>query len=211
MTINCKGEILVLDKDKAIYWEAKRMLIISDLHLGKSAHFRKSGIQVPAAVTTNDLGKLERLIVKYSPECLLVTGDMFHNKMNSDVESFKSWRLRLPALKIMLIKGNHDLLQPSDYSGLDIDIRGKQLLCPPFRFVHDQPGETDEYYNITGHIHPGVTIYGRARQRLRLPCFYFGKTSATLPAFSTFTGLSKISSEQGDQFFVITPEQVLAV
>jgi len=139
MTINCKGEKLILSKDRAIYWESKKMLIISDLHLGKGAHFRQAGIQVPATITGTDLDKLALLIKKFSPEILLVTGDMFHHKMNSEVEMFQVWRTQYPELKIILIKGNHDLLRPKDYNGLDIKIYDKELLCGPFRFIHDQP------------------------------------------------------------------------
>lgn len=211
MTILCKGEELILSKNRAIYWTSKKMLIISDLHIGKGAHFRKAGIPVPADLNQTDLDKLDGLIAEFSPEILLVTGDMFHHKMNSEVENFRRWRAGYPALRMILVKGNHDLLKPSDYAGLSLEVEPEELLCKPFRFVHDQPGQEDEYYNITGHIHPGVTIYGRARQRLRLPCFYFGKTCAVLPAFSLFTGLSKIRAAEGDRFFAITPESVLAV
>lgn len=211
MTINCKGENLILDKDRAIYWGAQKMLIISDLHLGKGAHFRKAGIQVPNTITDTDLDTLALLLAKYKPAILLVTGDMFHHQMNSEVETFKIWRSEFPELRVLLIKGNHDLLKEADYAGLSIEIYTKEYLCAPFRFVHDQPKVFDAYYNITGHIHPGVTIYGKARQKLRLPCFYFGKTCAILPAFSVFTGLSKIHSEEGDQFYAITPQKVVAV
>lgn len=211
MTIDCKGESLELNKDKAIYWASQQMLIISDLHMGKGAHFRKAGIQVPNTITDTDLDKLALLILKYAPSVLLVTGDMFHHKMNSEVETFKIWRLSFPDLKIILVKGNHDLLKASDYEGLSLEIYHKEYLCAPFRFVHDQLEITDEYYNISGHIHPGITIYGKARQRLRFPCFYFGSTCAILPAFSVFTGLSKIKAAEDGQFYAITPESVVAV
>jgi DNA ligase-associated metallophosphoesterase len=211
MTISCKGEDLVLCKDRAIYWPSKKMLIISDLHLGKSATFRKAGIQVPSTIADSDLQKLTALITRFSPERLLVTGDMFHHRLNSDTDIFKSWRMLYPDLKITLVKGNHDKLKETDYTNLDIEIFADEFLCTPFRFVHDQPEKTDVYYNITGHIHPGVTVYGKSRQHLRLPCFYFGKTCAILPAFSEFTGLSKIKATEGDQFYAITPTKVVAV
>ncbi len=211
MTINCKGEFLTLDKDRAIYWEAKKMLIISDLHLGKSAHFRKHGIQVPSTVGKTDLQRLAALTKKYATDILLITGDMFHHKMNSDIADFENWRKSFPDMKVVLIKGNHDLLKTTDYNQLNIEIHEKELLFFPFRFIHDQPKEFDEYYNITGHIHPGVTIYGRARQSLKFPCFYFGKTCAILPAFSLFTGLSKIKPEEDDRFYAITPKDVLLI
>jgi DNA ligase-associated metallophosphoesterase len=211
MIINCSGEELELNKERAIYWAAKKTLIISDIHIGKSAHFRKHGIPVPATVGTRDLQRLTQLIKTYQPETLLITGDMFHNKVNSDVERFGSWRKTHQSTRCVLIKGNHDALADTEYEQLGIEVVHKELLLAPFRFIHDRPATFDEYYNITGHIHPGVTIYGKARQQLRFPCFYFSQTCAVLPAFSAFTGLSNIERSEGDQFYAITPSRVLAV
>jgi DNA ligase-associated metallophosphoesterase len=211
MTINCSGEELILDKERAIYWPAKRMLIISDIHIGKSAHFRRSGIPVPATIGQKDLNRITKLTELYDADILAITGDMFHNNMNSDVEDFRSWRAQHPKLEIHLIKGNHDGLKMEDYEGLGIEIHQKELLLFPFRFIHDKPETKDEYFNITGHIHPGVTIYGKARQQLRLPCFYFSDTCAVLPAFSAFTGLSNIKPSEGDTFYAITPTKVVPV
>lgn len=211
MIIKCSGEELELNKEKSIYWAAKKMLIISDLHIGKSAHFRRYGIPVPATIGQQDLQRLSELIDLYKPDILLITGDMFHNKVNSDVGHFAEWRSQHANVRFILIKGNHDALSAEEYSGLNIEIQQKELLIAPFRFIHDKPTVFDEYFNITGHIHPGVTIYGKARQRLKFPCFYFTKTCAILPAFSAFTGLSLLPKGEDDQFYAITPTQVLAV
>ncbi|MGN7203974.1 ligase-associated DNA damage response endonuclease PdeM [Pedobacter sp. SAFR-022] len=211
MTISCSGEELILDKERAIYWPAKRMLIISDIHIGKSAHFRRSGIPVPATIGQKDLSRITKLAEVYGVDNLVITGDMFHNNMNSDVEDFRSWRAQHSQLEIHLIKGNHDGLKMEDYVGLGIQIHQKELLQFPFRFIHDKPETNDEYFNITGHIHPGVTIHGKARQQLRLPCFYFSHTCAVLPAFSAFTGLSNIKASEGDTFYAITPTKVVMV
>lgn len=211
MTINCRAEELILSKEKAIYWAAKKMLIISDLHIGKSAHFRKHGLQVPDTVGQSDLQRLTRLMNEFNPETLLVTGDMFHNKINSDADAFMAWRRNYPQLKVVLVKGNHDELKNRDYEALDIEVHQKELLCFPFRFIHDKPKAFDEYYNISGHIHPGVVLYGKARQRLKLPCFYFSDTCAVLPAFSVFTGLFLIKRQAGDLFFAVTPDKVVKV
>jgi DNA ligase-associated metallophosphoesterase len=211
MIIKCSGEELELNKEKAIYWVAKRMLIISDLHIGKSAHFRKYGIPVPATIGQHDLERLAALIRIYDTDSVLITGDMFHNKLNSDVLLFEAWRNEHKGIRFILVKGNHDALSDEAYARLGIEVVHKELLVAPFRFIHDKPTEFDEYFNITGHIHPGVTIYGKARQQLKFPCFYFSSTCAVMPAFSAFTGLSKIHREAGDQFYAITPTQVLAV
>ncbi|WP_432714857.1 ligase-associated DNA damage response endonuclease PdeM [Pedobacter sp.] len=211
MTIKCRGEELLLCKEKAIYWKAKNMLIISDLHIGKTAFFRKSGIQVPSGPGLADIHTLSLLIETYNPEELLITGDMFHNYMNEDVQQFAQWRAKYPDLKVRLIKGNHDALKAADYAQLNLLVAEKEVLLYPFRFIHEQPKLNDEYYCLSGHIHPGITVFGRARQHLRFPCFYFGKDYAILPAFSKFTGLSMIKPLQGDRVFAITPNSVLAL
>lgn len=211
MIVECREEKLILNKDRAIYWEREKMLIISDLHIGKSAHFRKSGIQVPDTVGLTDLQRLHALIQEFTPETLLVTGDMFHNNINSDANAFLEWRKNHSLLQVILVKGNHDDLRNEDYEALGIKVYQKELLLAPFRFIHDKPKESDSYYNITGHIHPGVALYGKAKQRLRFPCFYFGTHCAILPAFSVFTGLKVLHPEQGDRFYAITPNKVIEV
>lgn len=211
MTIDCKEEQLILSKERAIYWAAKKMLIVSDLHIGKSAHFRKSGIQVPDTVSLTDLQRLTALMKEFEPESLVVTGDMFHNNINSDAIAFMEWRRHYPHLNVVLIKGNHDALKNEDYEALNIEVHTKEMLCSPFRFIHDRPTVFDAYYNISGHIHPGVVLYGKARQQLRFPCFYFGQNCAILPAFSVFTGLKILHHAEGDRFFAITPSKVIKV
>ena len=211
MFVNCREERLYLSKERAIYWEKERMLIISDLHIGKSAHFRKSGIQVPDTIGKTDLQRLTSLVKEFNPLILLVTGDMFHNRINSDANAFLEWRKSYDQLKVVLVKGNHDELKTEDYVALGIEVHHKELLLHPFRFIHDKPKVFDEYYNICGHIHPGVVIYGRARQQLKFPCFYFNETCAILPAFSVFTGLSIMKPVQGDRFYAITPDKVVSI
>jgi len=211
MTIICKEEELILNKERSIYWAAQKMLIISDLHIGKSAHFRKHGIQVPSGIGEGDLQRLARLIDLYDPQTLLITGDMFHHKSNSDVTAFSEWRKEFSKLKFQLIKGNHDQLSVLEYASLNIELIQKELICGPFQFIHERPELTDAIYAISGHIHPGVTLYGKARQRLNFPCFYFGENYAVLPAFSAFTGLSRIQPQKNDRFYAITPSGVIAV
>ncbi|RZM23577.1 MAG: ligase-associated DNA damage response endonuclease PdeM [Pedobacter sp.] len=211
MTIHCRGEELILSKEKAIYWPSQKTLIISDLHIGKSAHFRKSGIQVPATIGLNDLIRLSNQIALYCPEILLITGDMFHHTINSDVDLFQHWRQQYDHIRILLVKGNHDTLKPAQYEQLNIEVYDRELIVGPFRFIHDKPEVNDGFFNITGHIHPGITIHGKARQKLRFPCFYFSKNCAVLPAFSAFTGLSRITAEDGASFYAITPMSVVKV
>ncbi|WP_316822710.1 ligase-associated DNA damage response endonuclease PdeM [Pedobacter gandavensis] len=211
MTITCSGQTLILDPERAIFWQEQRILIISDLHIGKPAHFRKHGIQVPSTLADQDLQRLHAIIEMYKPQIVLITGDLFHHQFNTDVEVFSEWKSAFKAIRFLLIKGNHDKLLEKNYLNLGIEVYEKEMICPPFRFIHDHPDDENEYYTISGHIHPGVTVHGKARQRLNLPCFYFGATYAVLPAFSAFTGLSMMKPQKGDQFYAITPERIIQI
>ncbi len=64
---------------RCLYWEEERSLILSDLHFGKTGHFRKAGIAVPQSVYREDLLRLLSLIQYFQPRQLLVVGDLFHS------------------------------------------------------------------------------------------------------------------------------------
>ncbi|PWS28949.1 ligase-associated DNA damage response endonuclease PdeM [Pedobacter yonginense] len=212
MTITSHGEELILDKERALFLPQHKLLAISDLHLGKSAHFRQAGVQVPATIAESDLHRLTILIEKYNPATLLINGDMFHHGLNTDIDEFALWRKKYHELNLLLVKGNHDRLSPADYSALNIDIHEPSFCLGPFCFIHDAPQCTEEeLYPISGHIHPGVSIVGKAKQRLKFPCFYFGEEYAVLPAFSLFTGLYNIYPKKSERIFAVTPKNVVEV
>lgn len=201
-----------LDKDRAMFLVEHETLVISDLHLGKSAHFRRSGFPVSNKVSQSDLERLSHLVSKYKAKTLIVTGDMFHHGINSDIDDFAEWRNTQKNLKIILVKGNHDLLDHAEYQRLNIEIHNRSYCLGPFCFIHEAPETLEnDLYPISGHIHPGVSIVGKAKQRLRFPCFFFGKSYAVLPAFSEFTGLSIIKPIISDRMFAITDTKVIEI
>ncbi len=212
MTINSHGEELILDKERAIYFPKHQLLAISDLHLGKSAHFRQAGVAVPASVAQRDLTRLDEILQKYKPTTLLINGDMFHHGLNADIDEFATWRKNYQQINFLLVKGNHDRLAETDYASMDIEIHEPSFCLGPFCFIHDAPKCTEEeLYPISGHIHPGVTVVGRAKQRLKFPCFYFGKDYAVMPAFSVFTGLYSVRPKADEKVFAVTKESVVKV
>ena len=76
---------------RAIWWPLRSMLIVSDLHLGKAAHFRKHGIAVPNAVNADTLQRLDQLITQFKPRNVLVLGDLFHSEENEEWQEFRAW------------------------------------------------------------------------------------------------------------------------
>ncbi|MBA4166248.1 MAG: ligase-associated DNA damage response endonuclease PdeM [Chitinophagaceae bacterium] len=211
-----KDQSLCLSADRSIYWEQENSLIVSDLHFGKTGHFRKAGIAVPQSVFKEDIQRLLALVQYFKPSALIVVGDMFHSHANKELDLFARWRDDFADLKIQLIKGNHDILRRSWYDDTRIEISDKTLKIKSFCFQHD-PGDcsddesNEEYYVFSGHIHPGITINGMGKQSLTFPCFYFSDTYCILPAFSRFTGTVSIRPKEDDVTFAIVNNTILQV
>ncbi|ULQ50601.1 ligase-associated DNA damage response endonuclease PdeM [Flavihumibacter fluvii] len=198
---------------KAIYWEETRALILSDLHFGKSGHFRKEGIAVPQDIYKNDLHRLFELVQYFQPLKLIIVGDFFHSAANKEADLFAKWRNDHPELKVELVKGNHDILPADWYKQNLIQVHDKEYVEGPFAFVHEWPGilQGNTNFYFTGHIHPGVLISGTGRQSMRLPCFYFEKEYAILPAFGGFTGLATLSPTRSSRVFAIANEAIITL
>ena len=214
--IHIGEEKLHLNAGAALYWESKKILVVADLHLGKTAHFRKHGIPVPITLLHDDLERLTSIIGQYQPETLLVCGDMFHQDFNNDIDLFMNWRNGFDALEIILIKGNHDKFSVSLCNSLGIEVMQPHLDILPFRFVHKPPipnaiGTDKNFITISGHLHPGVRLRGKARQWLRLPCFTLTSSALVLPAFSMFTGLQIGEAKDGCHYYAIADDKIMKV
>jgi metallophosphoesterase superfamily enzyme len=64
---------------------------------------------------------------------------------------------------------------------------------------------------VAGHLHPALLLQGKAKQRLRLPGWWFQRENQALimPNFGTFTGSSAVKMKEGDQFWIATEESVM--
>jgi uncharacterized protein len=214
--ITIKNQDLCLSSDRSIYWEQEKALVVSDLHIGKTGHFRKAGIAVPQTVFREDMQRLVSLIQYFKPQTLIVVGDMFHSSANKELELFTRWRSDFEGLEIKLVKGNHDILNRKWYAQSRIELFDSTLKISAFCFQHD-PGECGKdddgknHYVFSGHIHPGITIHGSGKQSLKFPCFYFTDTYCILPAFSRFTGTVGIRPKDDDIAFAIVNNSILRV
>lgn len=205
---------LWLSPDRCIYWEEEKALIVSDLHFGKTGHFRKHGIPVPQTVYKNDLQRLVSQLQYFQPQQLIVVGDLFHSHENKELDLFRKWRHDFPGLTIHLVKGNHDILHDQWYREAGINT-SDDLFCPNnrFGFMHDLTddrftGHQRPYY-FSGHLHPGIRVNGLGKQSLCFPCFYFSRDFCVLPAFSQFTGLAMIRPEEDESVFAIVNNQIM--
>lgn len=205
-----------LSAERCMYWEDQQALIVSDLHLGKTGHFRKAGIAIPQAVFKEDLQRLWQQILFFNPKKLLITGDFSHSHNNKELELFARWRKDIPATDVILIKGNHDILEEDWYRDTDITVHSSYLVVDGFCFVHDpEELQTTKHklqttgYSFCGHVHPGVRISGAGKQSLSFSCFYFGKEHCVLPAFSKFSGYSFVEKRKGEDIFAIVNKELI--
>jgi DNA ligase-associated metallophosphoesterase len=203
----------LLSADRCIFWEEEKILILSDLHMGKTGHFRKSGIAVPQAVFKEDMQRLVTQIQLFNPLQVIMIGDMFHSENNKEHDFFLKWRRDFSSLPIHLVKGNHDVLNEDWYTLADITAHTREMVLGNFVFVHDAVDciVPKNRYIFSGHIHPSITIRGLGKQSLRFPCFYFGKQYAVLPAFSKFTGTFGIEPKAGENVYALVKQTIIAL
>ena len=215
-SLNIKGQSLWISPERSIYWETEQALIVSDLHFGKTGHFRKSGIAVPQSVYKEDLQRLISHIRYFNAGKVIIVGDLFHSHENKELDLFLKWRNDFGEVQLLLVKGNHDILRSSWYEKAGITVHKPTLNIGGFCFQHD-PGECAEVdgmpadYLFSGHIHPGVSISGMGKQTLRFPCFYFSTDYCILPAFSKFTGSVAMEKGNGEIIYAIVNNTLIRI
>ncbi len=201
--IRFADEDLVLLAERAILWPARRALMLSDVHFGKSATFRAHGIPVPEGESQADLDRITKLVERYEVDHLAIIGDFYHSGIAlspSLHDSLASFRDSLNA-EIILVRGNHDKTRHELLPMID------RLDWFPIELVHDPADATPEKPAIAGHLHPLCRI-GHARRASRLPCFLKTENLLVLPAFGTFTAGHIVKAKTGQTLYPITDQTV---
>ncbi len=169
----------------ALYWPAQTLMVVSDLHLGKSARAaRFGGAQLPPYETTETLTRLSTDLAATKARSVICLGDSFDAPMLQSVLP-EADLLTLTTLQAGLdwtwIEGNHD---PGPVQLGGTHRRSITIGALHFRHIAEPtptPGE------VTGHYHPKATLSLRGRSLTR-PCFLFDETRLILPAYGAFTG-----------------------
>lgn len=201
-------ERMFLLPERVVWWPSEKTLLLSDLHWGKSAHFRKHGIPMPGGTQVRDGMKLAALVRQYQAERMIIAGDFFHSRHNKEVDDFGTWRQAHQALHIDFIPGNHDILPRELYRSWSLQVQEQGMSVGSFYITHDRE-EVAGQFNIYGHIHPGIRLQGLGRQAITLPCFCINEQSMILPAFGQFTGHKLVQAGDYKNIFVIGDGKVM--
>lgn len=164
--------------------------VISDLHVGFEGVARLDGAAFPNVQKDYLLRKMELLFNRYSPQKVIINGDMKHefsrnlrdewNEVSFFVEWFKE------RADLTLIRGNHDnyLATIAGRYGLK---PGDSLEYEGLLITHGHmPVETDKRL-VIGHEHPTVRIRGAVGPLLKVSCFLVSPSLIILPAMSRFS------------------------
>jgi len=212
MQIFIADEALLLLPQRAIYWPARQMLVIADIHFGKAATFRALGVPVPAGTTSQNLEALEALQAAHDVKHVLFLGDFLHAKSAhapATLATIGQWRTRHSDIELTLVRGNHDDRAGDPPADLGITVVDEPHVIGPFAFCH-HPQESTLGHVLAGHVHPVHRLATRA-DSLRLPCFVIGEHTSVLPSFGAFTGGFAVHHRAGERLFVAAEDRVFAV
>jgi uncharacterized protein len=158
--VSLLGEVLTALPSGALSWAGAGVLVVSDLHLGKSERIaRRGGTLLPPYEVTETLSRLDADISTTAPRLVICLGDSFDDLDAADLD-----------------EGNHDP-GPLTLGGEHMT----EIQIGPLSFRHIALiGATGE---ISGHYHPKMRIAGQSRR-----CFLIDGARIIMPAYGTYTG-----------------------
>lgn len=179
------GHALCALPEGALYWPARRALIVADLHFEKASWFAAGGQMLPPYDSLATLAALTALVERTGAVELWCLGDSFHDSAGCErlPEAARAALTALTgSLRWVWITGNHDAAL-ADHCGGEIveeaEVEGLLLR-------HEaEPGEMRP--ELSGHFHPKLRVRLRGRQVARR-CFIASPTKLILPAFGALTG-----------------------
>ena len=179
--------LLELLPSRALFLPGTKELLICDVHLGKAEYFQQNGIPLTNNSDENNFSRIKKIVKKYSPEKLIILGDLFHSKFSID----KTLQKKVEDLPILL-KTNVELVLGNHDAGCNIknikilnNIKTKNIV-----FSHEPVNLADnKTLNICGHYHPKLYLKNE-RDKLSFRCFAMdnNKNTLFLPAFGDLTG-----------------------
>lgn len=198
----------IASTERTLFHPDSGSLILSDLHIGKAEHFRKNHFHIPGRVEAGEILRLYNIFNYYNPQNLYLLGDIFHSDLNPAWNNFSELIHSIPIGRKLLVKGNHDILNPELYTNAGLEITHRFEFNSRITLVHDANDCGDQHISISGHLHPGCFLQGKGKQSVILPCFYIGEKGLVLPAFGKLTGLKSLKREsEKDIYLAFTPSR----
>jgi len=210
VTMSVGGQVLMLMPERCIFLPDSDTLLVADAHIGKAVSFRQLGVPVPAGTTDETLSVLTSLVRRLDVKRVVFLGDFLHSVRSlapGTLETVTRWRELHSALELTLVRGNHDDRAGDPPAVLDIQAFDEPLMHRGLALCH-HPRPLPGVFVLAGHLHPCVSLGGRAHDWQRLPCFWFSEHVGVLPAFGAFTGMQAIRPQRGERVFAAAADRV---
>lgn len=171
--------------EAALYWPARRALLVADLHFEKASWFARFGQFLPPHDSEATLDVIEALVDRTGATSIWSLGDSFHDA-DGAARLDRRTRARLDVLTNRLdwtwIVGNHDRdvgEMPGGRRVAEAEVGGIWL--------RHEAAPDDVRPEISGHFHPKLRLSLRGRHISRR-CFVGSATKLILPALGALTG-----------------------
>jgi DNA ligase-associated metallophosphoesterase len=180
----CGHDLMALPQG-ALFWPARRALLVADLHLEKASWFAKGGQMLPPYDSIATLADLTAVAAATDAAEIWCLGDSFHDSAGCDrlpAEARDLLTALTATTRWTWITGNHD---PgiADHCGGEIV---EEAEVDGLLLRHEaEPGEARP--ELSGHFHPKLRIHLRGRLVSRR-CFVATDRKLILPAFGALTG-----------------------
>jgi DNA ligase-associated metallophosphoesterase len=179
------GHELVALAAGALYWPARRALLVADLHFEKASWFAQFGQMLPPYDTLATLDALEAVVARVEPAELWCLGDSFHDPKGCarlPVAAQERLRALTGGCDWTWITGNHDAGFATSCGGAVLD----EAVVDGLVLRHEaDPRESRP--ELSGHFHPKLRVTVRGRTIARR-CFVATASKLILPAFGSLTG-----------------------
>jgi uncharacterized protein len=179
------GQTLHALPQGALFWPARRALIVADLHFEKASWFAKFGQLLPPYDSIATLVDLTALVAATGAHELWCLGDSFHDSAGArrlPRRAQEMLRDLTEKLDLVWVTGNHDHALDDDFGGRIV----KEAEIDGLILRHEA-NLADERPELSGHFHPKLRVSIRGRNVARR-CFVASATKLILPAFGSLTG-----------------------
>ncbi len=171
--------------DAALYWPARRALLVADLHLEKASWYARGGQMLPPYDSRATLERLAVIIVQTGANTVYCLGDNFHDSAGEDrLENVAASLLQQLTARTdwHWINGNHDAALVGRWGGRVVP----EMQVDGIMLRHEaEPGYAGA--EMSGHYHPKFRLRGRGRSVARR-CYVANESKLIFPAFGALTG-----------------------
>jgi DNA ligase-associated metallophosphoesterase len=179
------GHALAALPQGALFWPARRALLVADLHFEKASWFARFGQMLPPYDSIATLTALAALVESTGATEIWCLGDSFHDAAGCE-------RLSPHAQEVLRgltatrrwtwITGNHDIGMVDRCGG---EVAAEALVDG--LVLRHEAQSADTRPELSGHFHPKLRVRVRGRSVSRR-CFVATASKLILPAFGALTG-----------------------